>query len=330
MKALTFLLFLAAAGLGAWGVYEHIERTRLETELGLMTKERNALAKTARGKTGLIAGMEIKEDGPRGLKDLGIPLDEDGENEAPASRAKNPGDKEPSVPGDMMKMMRDPAMQEMIRAQAGAQLEMEYRDLFDLLTLDDKKRENVMGVLKSRLSSQLELGMKAMDKGATPEARAKASDELAAAMEESTAKLKGELGGDYGKFERFEKSKPEREQLKVLGSMLKDKGLDLDEATESRLMDTMYTERQAFKFDHDLSDMSRAAPEKVSPESVDRYLEQNAVLQQQIQGKAKDILSQDQYDVFLKSQENQQQMMQMGLKMWQKMNLDGGTTEARN
>ncbi len=325
MKALTFLLFLAAAGLGGWGMWEHLERTRLAGEVAELVKERDTLAKTARLKTGLLAGMEVKGDGPTGLtdklKDLGIPLEEE-DKESAKPKGKAPGEKDTAAAGalsEMMKMMRDPAMRDVLRAQTGAQLDMQYRDLFDNLDLDEGKREKVMELLKERLSAQMDIGFKATDKELTAEQR----KEAAAAMEKTTAELNGKLkealGDDYGKFERFEKSAPEREQLKLLNSMLKDKGLVLDEATETKLMDAMYNERQAFKFEADFSDASKLEPDAVSREQMDRYLAQNAELQQKIQQRAKEILSAEQQELFVKSQENQQQMMQLGLEMFRKM-----------
>lgn len=328
MKALTFLLFLTSAGLGGWAFWEHLERTRLEKEVAELAKERDALARTARLKTSLLAGMEVKGDGPTGLldklKDLGIPLEpEDKKEEKP--KGKTPGEKDTAgaLP-DMMKMMRDPAMRDMVRAQTGAQIELQYRDLFDVMGLDDGKREKVLGLLKDRLSAQMDLGFKIPDKEMTGEQRKAAAADLEKATADVNARLKESLGDEYGKFERFEKSAPEREQLKLLNSMLKDKGLVLDEATETKLMDAMYNEREAFKFEEDLSGAAKLAPEAISREQMDRYLAQNAELQQKIQQRAKEILSAEQHEQFVKSQENQQQMMQLGLEMMRKMS--GGET----
>ena len=333
MKALTFLLFLTAAGLGSWAVWEHLENTRLETEVAALSKERDALAKTARIKTGLLAGMEVKGDGPAGLtdklKDLGIPLEPEEKKAKP--KAKAPGEKETAdVLPDMMKRMRDPAMRDILRAQTGAQIELQYRDLFDLLGLDEAKREKVTALLKERMSAQMDVGLKAMDKDLKPEERKAAAAELAKLSADLDAKLKESLGDDYGKFERFESSAPEREQLKLLNSMLKDKGLTMDEPTETKLMDAMYDERKAFKFDMDLSDPTRADPAALSQENLDRYLTQNAVLQQKIQDRAKGILGDEQFAQFVKSQENQQQMMQMGLEMFRKMSGESTAPGATN
>lgn len=322
MKALTFLLFLAAAGLGGWAFYEHLERTRLEKEVAELSSERDALAKTARLKTSLVAGMEVKSDGPGGLtdklKDLGIPLEPE-EKKKEKSKGKTPGEKDTAAVPDMMKMMRDPAMRDMLRAQTGAQLELQYRDLFDMLGLDDGKREKVLGLLKDRLSAQMDLGFKMPDKSLTDEQRQAAAAGLEKTTADLTDQLKEALGDEYGKFERFEKSAPEREQLKLLNSMLKDKGLTLDEATETKLMDAMFNEREAFKFEMDLSGPAKLAPDAISRENMDRYLAQNAELQQKIQQRAKEILSAEQHEQFVKSQENQQQMMQLGVEMMRKM-----------
>jgi hypothetical protein len=314
MKAMIFLLLLAASGLGVWAWWEHSERRRLERELVSVSGERDRFAKTAREKTGLKLGMEMKDDGPRGLSDLGIPLEEEGPaQEDAAPKGKAPGEKESSSP-NMAKMLKDPAMKELLRAQAGAQLELAYRDLFDLMGLDESKREAVLAILKQRQGAQTDLGLSVFDTQLPDDERKAAAAKLAESVKEAEAKLKETLGADYAQFERFERSAPEREQIRMFHSMLKDKGLVMDEATETKLMDAMFNERQAFKFDHDLSDMTKVSPDNLSEASVDRFLEQNAVLQQQVLTKVKGILSAEQYALFVKNQENQQQMAQIGIE----------------
>src|SRR5687768_17567943 len=164
MKALIFLLLLAVSGLGGWACWEHSERVRLERELTSVSGERDRFAVTARDTTGIKLRMEMKEDGPRGLSDLGIPL-EDGDKKKPDKPTlKAPGDKDTA--GDspnMAKMLKDPAMKELMRAQAGAQLELAYRDLFDLMGLDETKREAVLAVLKQRQVLQTDLGLSVFD-----------------------------------------------------------------------------------------------------------------------------------------------------------------------
>jgi len=310
---LVFLLFLTATGLGGWALWEHFRRVQLERELTSVSSERDQFARTARDRTGIKLGMEMKEDGPRGLDDRILPRKESEPVETDKAKPKAPGEKD-TEGANMAKMLKDPAMKELMRAQAGAQLELVYRDLFDLMGLEESKREAVLDVLKQRQGAQTDLGLSVFDPTLPEAQRKEAAAKLAQATKDSEAKLKEVLGADYSQFERFERSAPEREQIKTFSSMLKDKGLAMDEATETKLMDTMFNERQAFKFDRDLTDMTKVAPDNLSEATVDRFLEQNGMLQQQVLAKVKGILSAEQYELFVKAQENQQQMAQIGIE----------------
>ena len=330
MKSLIILLLLASAGLGSWAWREHGERTRLEGELVAATRERDVLSRRIILGKGMAAGVVVDEAGPTGLtdkaKELGLDIEEKEDG-----KAKSPGEKPTgTLTPDVAKMLRDPAMRDTIRAQSEAYLEFEYRDLFDLMNLDEKRREAVLAILKERVSKQTDLGLSAVDEKTSAADRKLASDDYTKFTADAESKLKELLGDGYAQFDRFEKSQPEREHLKTLNSMLKEKSLTLDEATETKLMDAMYETRRAFKFDRDLSDTARVQPNDLSRETVDRYAQQHMELQRQIQEKAKGILSAEQLEVFVKSQESQQQMSQLSLQMLRQMSGEGKTADGRN
>lgn len=334
MKVLLILLFLAAAGMGGWAWWEHRERTRLESELAAAVKQRDSLSRKVILGKGLAAGVVVDEAGPTGLtekaKELGLDLEEKDDQKKPET-ARKPGDKsEDSGLPEVAKMLRDPAMRDTLRAQSEAYLDFEYRDLFDHVGLDEQKRDAVLALLKERLAKQTDLGLLAFDRKSSAEDRSKASAELAEFNSANDTRLKELLGDQYGQFDRFEKSQPEREQLKTLQAMLKDKSLTLDEATETKLMDAMYESRRDFKFERDLSDEDTLMPDDLSQEVVDRYLQEHDELQQQIGQKAKSILSPEQFEVFVKSQENQRQMTQLGLQVLRQMGGRDNTADGRN
>ena len=334
MKAILILLTLASAGLGGWAWWEHSQRTHLEGELAASLIERDKLAKKARLGTGMKSGVVINEDGPTGLsekaKELGLDIEEK-EEEAKPKLKKTPGEKskEPAAP-DIAKMLRDPAMRDTLRAQSEAFLDFEYRDLFEHMGLDDKKRDAVMAILKDRAARQTDLGLKATDAKATDAERSAASRDYTKFSVEAGAQLKELLGDGYSQFERFENSQPEREHLRTLTSLLKDKNLTLDEATESKLMDAMYDTRREFKFERDLTNTTSMLPTDLSTETIDHFLQQNEELQRQVQSKAKAILSEEQFAVFLKSQESQQQMTQLNIQMLRQMTGGGKGVDGRN
>jgi hypothetical protein len=280
--------------------------------------ENAALDRTARTKASLMAGMEVKGTGPTGLEGI-VPLEDEGVKDP--ARQKN-GTPEKKEPGDFEKgiagMLGSKEAREFMMAQAGAQLEMQYRDLFDELQLDPAKRDAVLEILKSRMASQIQDGMNLISGSQSAEDKKAAADRLAAAAKETEEKLKAALGPEaYSSFDRYEKSQPEREQLKVLNSMLKSKDLALNEAAETQLMDVLYKTRTEFRFDHDYHNPLNVTADAYSDGSIERFMQQQGELQTQVQEKVRSILTPEQFDVFVQSQKTQTEMMRMGMKMFQ-------------
>jgi hypothetical protein len=270
---------------------------------------------TANKKLALGSKTEVKQDGPEGL----------GPEHAKALEEETKGQEKPAA-GDenpmsaMAKMMKDPAMREVMKSQMRSQVDFMYRDLFDLLGLDAGKQEQLTKLLVDRAGAGMDLGFSMMGgEKISDEERKKKTEAMAAATAESDQALKELLGDDYAKYDSFEKSQPERQQLNTLNGLLKDKGIALSEEAESKLMDTMFKERTSFKYDVDLSDQKTMDPKKFTAENLSRFQEQQAVLRGQILSKVEPILTTDQLEVFRKSQEQQAAMEKMGMEMAQKM-----------
>jgi hypothetical protein len=338
MKALAFLLILASLALGGWALWEHSERLQAQEDLASVTRDRDRFEKSAResiAKLTMASGADIKPSGPTGLteqlKDLGITLnDEEKKKTDKESKGKVPGDTLPGPEGaDLAKLLKDPAMKQALRAQADAQLELIYGDFFKEIRLDEGKRDAVLSILKERQGAQTDLGLSVFDTGLSPAERKAVADKLSKTAKDAETKLKETLESDYPPFEQFEKSAPEREQLASFSSMLKEKELTIEESLKKKLMDIMFQERQAFKFDRDLSDLKTVNPDNLTEAAVDVYMAQNSKLQQQVQSKVKNLLSEDQYELFLKAQENQQRSSQTHLH-WLRQLAGGKEADAKN
>lgn len=221
------LLTLIACGLGIWGAVEFRRRTQLEAEVALVSRERDVLRETANQKLALQASTEIRSDGPQGLgADHAEALQKEKEG---TPKVEAEGEKNPM--SSMAEMMKDPAMRDMMKSQMRSQLELQYRDLFDMLGLDGGKQEKLVKLLSDRASAGMEFGLSMMggEKPSTEEMKKKAA-EVKAMTGASDAEIKELLGeGDYAKFDRYEKSQTERQQLGVLNSQLKDQGIALSE-----------------------------------------------------------------------------------------------------
>ena len=315
LNGLSVVFLLAALGMGGWAMWEQRKGAALEEKLASVSQERDVLRMTANKKLALGSKTEVKQDGPEGLgPEHAKALEEETKGkEKPASRDENPM-------SAMAKMMKDPAMREVMKSQMRSQVDFMYRDLFDLLGLDAGKQEQLTKLLVDRAGAGMDLGFSMMGgEKISDEERKKKTEAMAAATAESDQALKELLGDDYAKYDSFEKSQPERQQLNSLNGLLKDKGIGLSEEAESKLMDTMFKERTSFKYDVDLSDQRTMDPGKFTAENLSRFQEQQAVLRGQILSKVEPILTPDQLEVFRKSQEQQAAMEKMGMEMAQKM-----------
>ncbi len=315
LNGLSVLFLLAALGMGGWALWEQRKGAALEEKLASVAQEREVLRMTANKKLALASKTEVKQDGPEGL----------GPEHAKALEEETKGQEKPAA-GDenpmsaMAKMMKDPAMREVMKSQMRSQVDFMYRDLFDLLGLDAGKQEQLTKLLVDRAGAGMDLGFSMMGgEKISDEERKKKTEAMAAATAESDQALKELLGDDYAKYDSFEKSQPERQQLNSLNGLLKDKGIGLSEEAESKLMDTLFKERTSFKYDVDLSDQRTMDPGKFTAENLSRFQEQQAVLRGQILSKVEPILTPDQLEVFRKSQEQQAAMEKMGMEMAQKM-----------
>ena len=317
LNGLSVLFLLAALGMGGWAVWEQRKGAELEEKLVSVSQERDVLRMTANKKLALGSKTEVKSDGPEGLgPDHAKALEEESKGKEKPGAAE--ADANPM--SAMAKMMKDPAMREMMKSQMRSQVDFMYRDLFDLLGLDAGKQEKLTKLLVDRAGAGMDLGFSMMGgEKISDEERKKKTEAMAAATAESDKALKELLGDDYAKYDSFEKSQPERQQLNTLNGLLKDKGIALSEEVESKLMDTMFQERTNFKYDVDLSDQKTFDPEKLTTQNLTRFQEQQAVLRGQILSKVEPILTPDQLEVFRKSQEQQAAMEKMGMEMAQKM-----------
>jgi hypothetical protein len=316
-NSLTPICLVAAIGLGIWGGWEHQQRAKLEDQLKTVTAERELLQLTANKKIALSAKTEVKPDGPEGL---GKEHAEDLQAEKDAAAKKNEPAPNPMREG-LAKMMENPAAREAMRAQMRGQVDYLYRDLLDMLNLPEDKREAVSKLLTDRTAAAAELGMRMMGgKKLTPEEQKAQSESMSKSIADSDTALKEALGEqDYAKFDRFEKSQPERMQLNSITSQMKDAGVELSPEAESQLMDAMYEERTAFKFDNDMGNTRNFDMSRLTAENLQRYQEQHVILQEKIYDRAASILSPEQLPVFKKSQESQAALQKMQLEMAAKM-----------
>jgi hypothetical protein len=217
-------------------------------------------------------------------------------------------------------MMQDPKMRDVMKAQARMGIDMMYRDLYDLLNLPEPKRSELQKLISEKTSAAMEIGFSALGSKKTPEELKAISDELKSKTAALDSQIKGLLGDeDYGQLKRYEDSTNERMHLQTLNSMLASKNIEMDEATESRLMDVMYEERKKLPFINTFTDQQNTDMTRFTPDNLAQFGSQYEQLNQSVVTRAGGILSPAQLEVFQQSQDQMGAMTKMHLDMAAKM-----------
>lgn len=216
----------------------------------------------------------------------------------------------------LAKMMKNPAMMNMVREQQKGQMDLTYGSLFKYLQLPDADLESLKGVLLDRQMALVSLSLDMMDTAATAEERKAATDAIKQTTAEYETRIKELLGDDnYAVYQSFESTQPERMQVNLFKGAL-NQADQMTEEQEDTLIRAMHAERTNFQFSvTGSSDMQITDPSQLTQESIAKLVEETARLQSQYTARAATILTPAQLEQFMASQRQQQAMQEMGMKM---------------
>lgn len=307
MNRLTLPLFAICLGLAGWAVWEHLERDKLSSRVVELEKF-TAKSRIPEKHETRAAAEVASSDAASTVK------------AAKGSAAVKPGEEGKSMADSLAKMMSDPKMRDAMKSQASMGIDIVYRDLFDLLNLPEPKRSQFEKLIREKATAGMEIGFSMMGSKKTPEEMKEISSKLAAQTKEMDDKIKDLIGEeDFNKVKRYEDSTNERMQIKTFSTMLASKNLEMDEATESKLMDAMYDERKNFPFASNFSNQQNTDMMRFTPENMTRFGEEYGQLSQSVVKRAEGILSAPQLELFRQSQEQTATMTKMHIEMAGKM-----------
>jgi len=311
MTRFTLPLLAACLALAGWAVWEHLERNKLAGRVA-------ELERTA-ARTVIPEKSDPKSAAAAANSKLKSALAGNTAAEGPGGTARS-ADAGNAMADGIAKMLQAPGGKDMIKVQARMGVDMIYRDLFDLLNLPEPKRSELEKLISEKTGAGMEIGFAAFGEKKTPEELKTITDQLAATTKEMDAKIKDLLGEeDFNKLKRYEDSTTERMQLRTFSSMLASKDLQMDEATETKLMDAMYEERQNFPFASSFSSQQNPDVSRFNPENMTRFGEEYTQLSRNVVKRAETILTAPQFEVFQQSQEQMTNMTRMQLEMASKM-----------
>ena len=233
----------------------------------------------------------------------------------PAS-ADADGKKKPGNPftDSIAKMMKDPAMKNMMRVNQATVLKQMYGDLVKQWALSPEESKTFYDLLLDKQMDQMDQGMKVMEKG--PDAAS------AAASGESDAKIKAALGDDlYKQYQDYEKTIGERFTVNQLQQQLAVSNATPMTPDQSNVLLHALAEEKANMPPGSMTPPTGGGgnPFSMDPARVDQYMQAQSQLNDKVDARMSNVLSPAQLQVFKDQQQQMLAAQRVGMEMATRM-----------
>ena len=225
--------------------------------------------------------------------------------------------------GDMVqKMMKDPAMREMMRSQQESAIKMMYGGLFKQLNLTPAEKDKFMGILTDLQMKTVEnaQGLFSNEPDA-PDAKEK-NQTIAELKKQADANIKELLGDERNEqFKDYQSNLGERMQIDQLQTRLQGENVPLQDQQAARLLDVMKLEKTSAPppIPTDANENPANLKNLMTSENIDKQIQWMTDYNQRVLGRAAEFLTPEQLKSYREMQEQQAAMQQMGLKMAKEM-----------
>lgn len=225
--------------------------------------------------------------------------------------------------GDMVqKMMKDPAMREMMRSQQESAIKMMYGGLLKQLNLSPQEKDKFMGILTDLQLKTIEnaQGLFGGDTAAVdPTAQTQALSDF---KKQADAEIKELLGEERNnQFKDYQANLGERMQIDQLQARLTEANLPLQEQQSAQLLAAMKVEKTTVPppIPSDANENPANLKNLMTSENIDKQIQWMTDYNQRVLGRAAEFLTPEQLKSYREMQEQQAAMQQMGLKMAKEM-----------
>jgi len=206
-------------------------------------------------------------------------------------------------------LMKNPSMRALVRQQMEGQLEVSHGNFIRHITDDEVKQAQIKKILLDQRMAFAEEG--------TDQNRDR---ELTIADEEFDQQLRDLMGeAGWEKFERFEASAPERQELSSFRDVLEENGATLTFETEQQLMAIMYEERMNHDYLTIASDLltttGDSPTEITSADAMRSHFENQRVINTKIRARVSSILDAEQLATFEEHQNSHLEMVEQSVEL---------------
>ncbi|MEM7393152.1 MAG: hypothetical protein AAF492_12475 [Verrucomicrobiota bacterium] len=324
MKKNIVVMVLAGVALAGWGFgfVQKAEVKKLNDELALFEKkpaESNTEAPSpapAPADSTPAPDRLAKKEYEERIQDLEIELAAARDELNTAKQAPPAGPSAPPM-AELAKMVKNPAMKDMIRVQQKGAIDMMHADLYRYLELPEEDLEAFKKLLLDKQLAVLDLSMDMIDGELSVDEKKSLGAKIRAIEEDHQAIIKEFLGDeDYAVYKEFGDTQPERMQVAMFKGALSE---PMTEDQEHRLIRAMYEERTQNPLSVNYSDQTNLDPNNFSDDAIKKYFDEYAVLEKRYEARAAEILSETQHKQFLNNLQQHRAMQEMGIKMASQM-----------
>ncbi len=219
--------------------------------------------------------------------------------------------------GMYSKMMKDPAMKEMLRTTQKAAMNSMYGSLFKELNLPADQKEKLTGILLDQQMQSMESAGGMFDNDGKPDL-AKIGEAAKETQRQSDENIKALLGDDkFAEYQEYKKTMGERVQIDQFKQQMEGTGSALKDDQFKQLMSMIKEEREKSPpVISDDSNESVANLEKlVSGDSMEKQMQWQEDLNRRVLERAGQVLSAEQLKAYGDFQTQQLNMQKFGMKM---------------
>lgn len=220
--------------------------------------------------------------------------------------------------GALREMLKNPAMRDLLGQQQALQVETGYARLFEYLKLTDEEKAHFKKLLVERAKTEADLGLKLLDSNLTSEQRRQIIAEGEKNKKAYDETIRGFLNdeADWGVFQKYESTRPERTQFETMGrSLFTASGEPLSTQQEDQLIDLMARVRQSPTQEQSQLARSMSNPAQMTEGNIKSFLDFQRASNARILEQAAGFLSPAQIKTLQSYQEQMLGTMESGYRM---------------
>jgi len=221
--------------------------------------------------------------------------------------------------GEMLgKMMKDPAMREMMREQQKAMINMMYSGLYKELNLTPEEKDQFRTLLTEAQMKTIENAQSLF--GTNQAASADMTRQIQAAKKESDAAIKALLGDQrFAQYDDYRNNINERMQLDQFKNQLATDNVPLRDEQSAQLLQILKEEKLALPPAISTEESQIPSKETFTAEKLDQQLKWMDEYNKRVLDRAGQVLTPEQLTQYKSFQEQQASMQKLGLQMAKQM-----------